>query len=1541
MRSFMKNLILRNLILALIIFLIPQALVFSQVFSVSEIDALNYPKLKVGIKALDMNETEFPNLSASDFVIKELVRGKAPFYPNDLELNCESQEIEPEASILLILDQSSSMNEIDSASGQKRWDWVKEGAITFINTIRFVGQTRIAITTFGRVVSLKCPFTNNRQELIDSINKIIVSGGTFYDPPFLDDVAGASVLLQQRPVNIRRIVVFLTDGRPEVSPKTDSIINTMRRANIQVYAITVTLPMESNLANISSATGGKSYAVFTKKDLSDIYRLIALDIQTKQFCYLTWTSTFGCDELSRLRDVEFIFKRIPAQKHLKQYMAPPHSIATVDVQNYISFGDPDPGEANAVVKDIVLKPDRSALNVTGVSFSPPETTNFKIIDWGGTLPPFTIDTGKTRTIKVQFTQTAPKDYRSATMIFVGEPCPPLITLVGGLSQVIILRPNGGEIFSTCDIVTIEWNGVDPAVQVKLSYSTDNGSSWTTITNTATGLTYNWKPPKEGTLYRIKAEVADNNSYLWAKRAGGKENDEGKSIAVQSDGMYFYVVGKFEGEARFDDKVLENRRGTDGFIAKYGNQGNVVWVERMASMNNDSANGVCVDDQGYAYVTGTCFKGTEFNLNTPYMQEADKSYCFVARYHPNGGTPVLGLIGATGFHTGFEAWGLRIRHENGITYVRGQYRGEIKYPDGKTLPKADPGIFTAEFDRDMMLRKIERDGTIYPDYSSTSARDNDGNLYQTGSFTGTRTFGKHILTSQGQNDVFVTKFGKVPGSQDISDGSFTIQDSKYQFSPATADLGNCVIGLSTTKVFTGILRNTGNIPIWIKKTEITGANADDFKVISGIDSVIMPGNSMSVEFSFQPTSMGTRTAQFVVSDVCAPPITLQLTGWGVCSGIPESPIEFVNVNVGKDSEKLINCIFRNTNNTIIRISPKVEGDNAPDFQLLDPQTRQVITGSLPVNPGGCLELIVRFVPQAHGERKAIINFHLPDGCEYIESVLLGFGVDTDIEVTDIDWGRRRILTVNDTLLVIKNNSTLPAKLVKVEFETTDITEFSFGNIDLTILGKSSANLQLSFTPQDEFNYENRLLLTFDVLDKPIPIKLTGSGILPRISTQWICDNPARPGEESTAYLVIDNRSTSADLYISSIDFVNPTQHYSWVTGTAPRDIIVKMQSDVTIPVRFHPKNAGTIIEQIRVLSDASPGPDKNPLVEEIVEAKCDALGIAVDTPVDFRKWLLCETGFRGVQIYNTAGTTPIYISDYYFIGEDSIAFTPAIPPDFEVPARGQKEFYVLFNPKEQRRYRAELHLLNSINESLVVELIGEGSIIHLYTPEKKIEKEPGYFHKLPVYAKIDALDKRIVTNIALEVIYNKNMVRYLNTPNSITNRLNNWTWELPIVKDGVLEIKGSGSLQTPFNNELFSLDFDIYLGEVEQSNIYFKPLHDECFVGDTLGTTVRLTNVCFLGGRLIKMSKTMYNLSTPTPNPVSDIASFEFGVALDGHTRIELINSVGSIQKVLVDEYLNSGVYRLDIDSNELSSGVYILRMNSGPFREAHKLIIAK
>jgi hypothetical protein len=149
------------------------------------------------------------------------------------------------------------------------------------------------------------------------------------------------------------------------------------------------------------------------------------------------------------------------------------------------------------------------------------------------------------------------------------------------------------------------------------------------------------------------------------------------------------------------------------------------------------------------------------------------------------------------------------------------------------------------------------------------------------------------------------------------------------------------------------------------------------------------------------------------------------------------------------------------------------------------------------------------------------------------------------------------------------------------------------------------------------------------------------------------------------------------------------------------------------------------------------------------------------------------------------------------------------------------------------------------------------------------------------------------------------------------------------------------MATPWNSQLFSLDFKIYLGESASSSIYFKPANKDCITPDTLGTTFHLDNVCFLDGRLITISPNRFALKTPTPSPASDKFTLDFTVALECTTYIELINMYGDRQMYLVNDRLNKGQYILDYSTKDIPSGTYFIRMFSGPFSATQKIIITK
>ncbi|MCX7880594.1 MAG: VWA domain-containing protein, partial [Ignavibacteria bacterium] len=151
------------------------------VFSISEVNTEQFPLIRCSFVALDATGQSYKNLVPADFEVFERGRSMNP----TLNVHCRDTNVEPAVSIILIVDQSSSML-LENEAKETRWSWVKIGVNAFVNTINFRTGTKVALISFGNFAYLRCKFTDNKQEIIDSLNNIMVGGGTLYNPPFLD-----------------------------------------------------------------------------------------------------------------------------------------------------------------------------------------------------------------------------------------------------------------------------------------------------------------------------------------------------------------------------------------------------------------------------------------------------------------------------------------------------------------------------------------------------------------------------------------------------------------------------------------------------------------------------------------------------------------------------------------------------------------------------------------------------------------------------------------------------------------------------------------------------------------------------------------------------------------------------------------------------------------------------------------------------------------------------------------------------------------------------------------------------------------------------------------------------------------------------------------------------------------------------------------------------------------------------------------------------------------------------------------------------------
>lgn len=83
------------------------------------------------------------------------------------------------------------------------------------------------------------------------------------------------------------------------------------------------------------------------------------------------------------------------------------------------------------------------------------------------------------------------------------------------------------------------------------------------------------------------KYSTEGELLWVQSLTGNGNQVIDKII--DDGADIYVIGTFENEIKSDNKVLyTSNGGKDVFVAKYGNEGVLVWLKQYGSKSDDTA-----------------------------------------------------------------------------------------------------------------------------------------------------------------------------------------------------------------------------------------------------------------------------------------------------------------------------------------------------------------------------------------------------------------------------------------------------------------------------------------------------------------------------------------------------------------------------------------------------------------------------------------------------------------------------------------------------------------------------------------------------------------------------------------------------------------------------------------------------------------------------------------------------------------------------------------------------------------------------------------
>lgn len=298
-------------------------------------------------------------------------------------------------------------------------------------------------------------------------------------------------------------------------------------------------------------------------------------------------------------------------------------------------------------------------------------------------------------------------------------------------------------------------------------------------------------------------------------AGGSENDIAQGIAVDGSGNV-YITGYYGGTATFGNTSITSAGDADVFIAKYSRSGAFQWVRSAGGTDMDRGQGIAVDANENIYITG--FYRSTATFGTTSVTTAGNNDIFVAKYAGNGDFQWVKSAGSS-----LEDSGRSIAVAAGNVYVTGFYKLTAGFGGTSVTSAGGEDIFITKYDALGNVQWVQSAGSTNDDRGLGIAADPGGNVYATGYFLETASFGAQSVTSVGGYDIFTTKYNGNGEVQWVRSAGSNNHD--YGQSIAVSAAGNPVVtgGFRNTAFFDGTnVTSAGDWDVFIAKYNTAGS-----------------------------------------------------------------------------------------------------------------------------------------------------------------------------------------------------------------------------------------------------------------------------------------------------------------------------------------------------------------------------------------------------------------------------------------------------------------------------------------------------------------------------------------------------------------------------------------------------------------------------------------------------------------------------------------------------------------------------------------------
>jgi Secretion system C-terminal sorting domain len=161
-------------------------------------------------------------------------------------------------------------------------------------------------------------------------------------------------------------------------------------------------------------------------------------------------------------------------------------------------------------------------------------------------------------------------------------------------------------------------------------------------------------------------------------------------------------------------------------------------------------------------------------------------------------------------------------------------------------------------------------------------------------------------------------------------------------------------------------------------------------------------------------------------------------------------------------------------------------------------------------------------------------------------------------------------------------------------------------------------------------------------------------------------------------------------------------------------------------------------------------------------------------------------------------------------------------------------------------------------------------------------------------------------------------------------------EIKNTTDEAVNLIASG-LENFANEEVYLFDINVnkFYNLKDENKISISTLHDSRNYQLLIGNENYINN--------IKKSAVpiSYSLDQNYPNPFNPTTIIRYQITTDGLVQLKIYNILGKEIKTLVNKEQQQGLYEVELNASDLSSGVYFYCLKAGSFSSTKKMIVLK